>query len=278
MSGSGGKIYVLTRGGFGNVLFNFLISADLSKRYQMPLYLITQSDGKRVPISDYDIFQGYSFCSGNEVPPGTIRIGEPGHFYSPILTLNPNQSYLLDGYYQSYKYSESTFSTIKLELFNNIPEKYASMQKQMASLKGEKETILIHVRRGDYLNLPQYHPTQSDLYYQNSLNLITKDADLNKFKLLVFSDDLNFVQNWKLLKDWDFEIVDRSDVVETFILMSLADNFIISNSSYSLLAYYFRDRPEAKLCAPSKWFGPSGPRYKMDDLIDLSNNNVKILD
>jgi len=272
-----GKIYVLTRGGFGNVLFNFLIGWTLAKIHQMSLYFIPQSDGKRPPMNSYDIFQGYSYTSFRSMVPNPIGLREIGFAYRPIPDLDPERSYLLDGYFQSYKYSESHLDEIKAELWEKIPEKLARIQEIYASLKREKETILVHVRRGDYLNLPDYHPTQSNQYYLDSLKIITQNSDPSKFKLLICSDDLSFVQNWEVLKDWDFEIVQLTDTIETFILMSLADNFIISNSTYSLLAYYFRDQKEAPICAPSRWFGPKGPKFQMTDLLDLSNPKIRVL-
>jgi hypothetical protein len=55
-------------------------------------------------------------------------------------------------------------------------------------------------------------------------------------------------------------------------LMTMCHEFIISNSTFSLLAYYFRKNKRAKLCIPIKWFGPDGPKYKISDLVEVTDD------
>ena len=56
--------------------------------------------------------------------------------------------------------------------------------------------------------------------------------------------------------------------------MSLCDNFIISNSSFSLCAYYFRNVEQAKIVAPLNWFGPAGPKFDLNDLVPDTENRI----
>jgi hypothetical protein len=61
---------------------------------------------------------------------------------------------------------------IKKEILNKIPD--------------VRNSISIHIRRGDYLKNPEYHPQQPKEYYEYATNLFGKDKNY-----LVFSDDLN---------------------------------------------------------------------------------------
>jgi len=243
-------LYVLPRGGFGNVMFNFLIGYSLAKKYGLNLLFIKNYHDKREKMESYNIFKGLNYT--NSIVPGVVLIREPSFFHFNIELGEYN--YLLDGYFQSYKYSDSYIPEIRE--FLKLP-------------KDIRNATALHVRRGDYLALQNFHPVQSDEYYKKALEL-TKPA-----KLLVFSDDIEFVSNWDLLKIYSYQIIDK-DVESSFIIMTQCENFIISNSSLSLTAFLLRANKNAKICLPNRWFGPDGPKYSIDDLVQL-NENVYVL-
>jgi len=244
-------IYILPRGGFGNIMFTYLIGSSLSKKYNMELYFIENYQDKRKLMKEYNLFKNCKFV--NRLPNNTIVIKEKEFRYSELPTLDPTKNYFLDGYFQSYKYSQNYLESIKNDLFPNI-EKFDN-------------TIMLHVRRGDYLNLPDFHPVQSLDYYKKSLEKIEHS------KVLVFSDDLNHVKTWDFFKDYNVEFIDK-DVEECFNLMIRCNHFIISNSSLSLLAYHFgkEEKGKNKICMPKNWFGPKGPSFNLDDLVNKNEN------
>ncbi|MCA9749264.1 MAG: alpha-1,2-fucosyltransferase, partial [Romboutsia sp.] len=237
-----GKIYVLTRGGFGNIIFNYLIGYSLAKTHGMELYLIPDNHGNRPPINRYQIFNTLNMISQKD--PQCITINEKEYVYKPVIIEDTEKSYLLNGYYQSYKYSENYLQEIKKELFNNIPELYEQTRQMMTTIKGNRTAILLHVRRGDYLRLPNYHPTQPDKYYDNALEIIFKKLEItmeekDKYIIMCFSDDIKFLQNWSLLKKYNHYIVQESDILKTFLLMVLCYHYVICNFCYSFFFFYF---------------------------------------
>lgn len=242
-------IYVLPRGGFGNVMFNYLIGKTLCKKYIEPVCFIKKYSDKRKLMCEYDLFKNCSFIE--RVPKGTRLIREKNFKFNKIPELNTKNNYLLDGYFQSYKYSQEYFEEIKKELFGEI-NKF-------------ENTVMLHVRRGDYLSLSAVHPVQSIEYYKKSLEII-KDC-----KVLVFSDDIPHIKTWDFLKNYEVEFIDK-DVEDCFQLMIRCNHFIISNSTLSLLAYYFGKEQNSKIVMPKKWFGPRGPDYNLDDLIEKTDN------
>lgn len=275
-------IYAEPRGGFGNILFIYLIGKSLSKKYNMTFKFTKSYVGNRLSVDKYTLF---SHCSNEDPPNNCIQIKESKFKYYSINLPTNNYNFLLYGYFQSYKHSADYFDEIKQELLDNIKPQYNRIQELYTSLTNENEkTIMLHVRRGDYLKLAHFHTNQPDEYYEKALDILLNDklAALTNIKILLFSDDIEFLKTWKVLDtlkqypNVSYTIINITDTVDSFLLMSLCDNFIIANSSFSLLSYYFRNNKDAKLCAPSRWFEPKGPDYSMDDFIDI-NDNVFII-
>jgi len=113
----------------------------------------------------------------------------------------------------------------------------------------------LHVRRGDYLQLPTHHPTCTIDYYHKAL------ANFDG-KVLVFSDDIDWCR--KTFQDPRFEFVKGNlDYIDLY-LMSMCKNNIIANSSFSWWAAWLNDNKDKKVIAPKKWFGPAISHNTMD--------------
>ncbi len=270
-----GTLYVIPRGGFGNILFNYMVGYSLSKKYRLNFVFTKHSNVNRKPMSQYVIFKSNKYIALNDqIKRSAQIIREKAYWYTPIKITNNNKNYILDGYFQSFKYSAGYISEIKTKLFSNHPE-YPKLREKYTKLKSGKQTILLHVRRGDYLRLRQFYPTQCNEYYQHALeNIVDKIG--KDYMILVFSDDIPFVSKWGLLSKHDHKIVDIPNPEECFMLMTMCDHFVLANSTFSLLAYYFRDFLDAYMYAPKRWFGSKGPKHKMEDLLEMSDH-VKIL-
>jgi len=112
-----------------------------------------------------------------------------------------------------------------------------------------KKTTSIHVRRGDYVNHPNHHPTQSLEYYLEAIKILKDETEL----FLVFSDDINWCkENIKL--DNVVYIENEKDYIELY-LMSVCTNNIISNSSFSWWGAWLNKNEDKKVIGPLKWFG-----------------------
>lgn len=253
------KIIICPGGGLGNVLFQYFAGYSLGKEYNYQVYYQINYNYWRGDINQYQIFQHLNFIDLNTITDNYIDYNEPHFYYTPIKLENTN--YKLSGYYQSYKYSEKYIKQIKDELFYNVATLYFKIEQQYYSMKNDKPSCLIHVRRGDYLNYHNVHPTCSDDYYRKAITLIPG------CRYFVFSDDIPYISNWSVLKNVDYVIVDINNPEEILIFMSLCEHFIIANSTLSLVAYMLRNNQYAKLVAPKTWFGPAGYPYKIEDII-----------
>jgi hypothetical protein len=192
------------------------------------------------------------------------HIGEGGFQYNPIPTIDGNVKLL--GHFQSEKYFMDHKNEI-LELFElddltktYLLEKYGDVLNQ--------DTCSIHVRRGDYLSLPNHHPVQPIDYYENAVKIIGGDKHF-----LIFSDDIKWCEeNFGFIKNKTF-ISNNLDYQDLY-LMSMCKNNIIANSTFSWWGAWLNKNENKKVVSPTKWFGVMYSSFKTDDL--YCNNWIKI--
>ena len=152
------------------------------------------------------------------------------------------RSVSLLGYLQSERYFSHCLDEVKFYL-------------RMKDEPSPNDYCAIHWRAGDYGAAPtEYkpkgnpaHPRMTMDYYEPAMALFGSDQ-----KYLVFSDDL------KAAKDLFGDRVaysKRLDYLDDFRLMKSCRHFIISNSSYSLMAAILGEHPEKQVVGPSPWFG-----------------------
>jgi hypothetical protein len=123
----------------------------------------------------------------------------------------------------------------------------------------DKKTCSIHVRRGDYVKLAQHHPPLELEYYNRAMALIDSDY------YLVFSDDIKWCKN-NIVGENLIYVTNTRDYID-LIMMTLCDNNIIANSSFSWWGAWLNTTPNAKVIAPKKWFGEAKSGINTNDMI-----------
>lgn len=164
----------------------------------------------------------------------------------------------LVGYFQSEKYFTEYREEI-LELFSIddesqkiITEKYSDILKL--------DNCSLHVRRGDFVNLQNYHTLQTIDYYKKSVEIIGE----NKY-YLIFSDDIKWCEeNLSFIKNKIF-ISGNYDYIDLY-LMSLCKNNIIANSTFSWWGAWLNRNNNKKVIIPTKWFGVNNTHLNTIDL------------
>jgi len=176
-----------------------------------------------------------------------------------------DRNVIIEGFFQSEKYfvhnREAILEFIKapLEIMETIHEKYSDI------VNGKSTSI--HVRRGDYVNHPNHHPVQSLEYYNNAIDSLKDKTD----NFVVFSDDIEWCKN-NLKTDGIIYIDNEKDYIELY-LMSLCDNNIISNSSFSWWGAWLNQNNKKIVVGPKQWFGSS---ITHDDSDILPESWIKI--
>ena len=255
-------------GGMGNLLFIVATCYALSKKYKSTLKFYSKmwSDSKRKNISKYDMFKNFQIDL-NTIRNYNITYRENNFFYDTI-HLDSCMNNCIYGYFQSYKY----FDSYKTEFIKMLHNPHSKMIESVIHRYNNDNTLTpvsIHVRRTDYLSLSHIHLNLASEYYSNAISHFSTENSI----FIIFSDDVEFIQNEPLFKNLPHRvIIDNPDDEYCFWLMSACTHNIIANSSYSWWASYVNSNPDKLVIAPNRWFGPSGPRHKIRDIIPKTHN------
>lgn len=178
--------------------------------------------------------------------------------YSEVNPLPTNTSFY--GYYQSTKNWFGYDDRIR-EIFQPSPEVVEELKQKYPQLSNPN-TLSIHIRRGEYLQFPEIHPTVSVEYIQEAVKAIGEYSTV-----FVFTEDES---RWPGSKEFVKDNFSFPDVVfpreeedwKEMYLMSLCQNHIIPNSTFSWWGTFLNPNKNKKIVAPSTWFGPRGPNAK----------------
>jgi hypothetical protein len=154
---------------------------------------------------------------------------------------------MLIGYWQCFKHFDDYRSEI-LDLFK--------MPYEM-----NKGYVSLHIRRGDYLNLPEKLKVTSMDYYRKAMEYLKTIGD---FKYLVFSDDIRWcTENLpQQFPDQTLEFWHGANEIEDLTKMSECEHNITANSTFSYTASWFNKNPEKIVITPNyenmfKWHNRS---------------------
>jgi|688.fasta_scaffold196819_2 hypothetical protein len=236
----------LLRGGLGNYIFQIAAAYYISLRDNKKM-IVDISDISVIhnPIESYynNIFRKIKFV--NEFT--DYKSHEPMQpiQYSEIPNTSTNLK--LKGYYQNEKYFKHLRKNI-LELFEIDSETLELLNTKYSNLLSEK-TCSLHVRRGDYVAKSDFHTLQSIDYYKTAISIIGEE-----YHYLIFSDDTEWCkENLNFIKNKTF-ISGNLDYQDLY-LMSMCENNIIANSSFSWWGAWLNDNKNKKVIYPSNWFG-----------------------
>lgn len=223
-------------GRLGNQLFQIAstigIASENKEDYVFPSWKYSEYFKNKIPSSD-------TFSKRTYV--------ENGFHYSPVLGNDLD----LVGYFQSEKY----FCNVK-----NLIRFYFDFNTDLYPEDPLDNFCSIHVRRGDYLNFPDYHPFPGMDYYNRSINYM-KDRGI--FNFIIFSDDIEWC---KSNFSSDFKFSENNSDIKDLCHMSKCKNHIIANSSFSWWGSWLNPEIDKKVVAPRQWFGPSKQDAILDDL------------
>jgi len=249
-------IYCVLKGGLGNMLFQIAavksLAIDNGVDCSFPNlhhhYNVMDNDNHYNPKLKHskEYQQMFEALNVSQPTANLVRIHYPFH-YDKLDT--PTDNFLVDGFFQSEKYfthnREGILECLKIpeSVKVHIDKKYGGVL--------EGKTTSIHVRRGDYLKYPNHHPTQTLKYFEDSVEALKDKTD----KIIVFSDDIPWCkENFKF--DNIVYIENEKDYIEIY-LMSLCNNNITSNSSFSWWGAWLNENKDKVVIGPTKWFGPA---------------------
>jgi len=258
-------------GGMGNLLFIVATCYSLSKNNNSSLIFYSNPwNDKRKNIIKYNMFKNFQLNSTTNRN-YNITYNETNFFYDTI-HLDSRINNCIHGYFQSYKYFDSYKTEFIKMLHNPYSKTTESLIHQFKNNNNDNNALVpvsIHVRRTDYLPLPHIHLNLDMKYYLDAISHFSTENSI----FIIFSDDVEFIQNEPLFKNLPHKIIiDNPDDEYCFWLMSACSHNIIANSSYSWWASYVNSNPDKLVIAPNRWFGPCGPQHKIRDIIPDTHN------
>ena len=256
-------IYCNLKGGLGNMLFQIAetksLSIDNNTECSFPnirehLNYLNKEKIHNPKLShslDYlYIIKDIKNCK----PKNVKKIVYPFNF---VKLENITCDVLIDGFFQSEKYFLHNRNKI-LEMFDFV-KSHNNLIKKYNNIFNEKTTS-IHVRRGDYLKFPNIHLEQKIEYFNKSIDLLKDKTEI----FVIFSDDISWCKKNLNIKN-SIYIENEKDYNELY-LMSICNNNIITNSSFSWWGAWLNKNKDKIVIAPKNWFG-NGVKYKSDDII-----------
>nr|AEP25476.1 putative glycosyl transferase [Yersinia pseudotuberculosis] len=167
-----------------------------------------------------------------------------------------NNSILL-GYFQSSQYLINNRDLL-LEEFT-LSDKVLNVIKSTEAyefISGNSNLTAVHIRRGDYISnvaANRHHGVCSIEYYESAMNKINLTQNSNRF--VFFSDDIDWVKEHFQHIDGAYFVDNKSTSfsVTDIYLMSLCDNNIIANSSFSWWGAWLNKNKNKIVIYPNKW-------------------------
>lgn len=273
-------IVIRLTGGLGNQMFQYATARALALRLREELVIDVRDykPGTNRPYGlKYWRIPDREANAGDLAPyPKWLRalimrlhkyVRLPSRFYiEPAFTYNPDWPRMkggrhLNGYFQSEKY----FRDIRAELLEYYQPNYelGEENQRIAALAQATPSIMLHVRRGDYLQLATSEVCSLD-YYRSAISLMRERVADARF--FVFSDDLAWArENLPLGDDAIFVDGNAATPATDIYLMAQCKYHIIANSSFSWWGAWLARTESPFVVWPKPWF--SDPKFSAADLI-----------
>lgn len=183
----------------------------------------------------------------------TRYYSEPRFSYDPGWPETTAPCYL-DGYFQSERYFLPVHAALLDDFVPRAP--LTTANAALADSMRDCESVMIHVRRGDYVNNAvtlKIHGVCSVNYYRSAIAAVRDRVPRPRF--FIFSNDLAWARTHLPIKDDAVFIDGNQDFPEIDIhLMAQCRHHIIANSSFSWWGAWLARTPGQVVVAPRPWF------------------------
>lgn len=176
-----------------------------------------------------------------ELPTVTLRESQHNYQELPFIEQWREQNIIIDGYRQSLKYFEDYLPEVRKAFGFEYTVK-------------RPDTVCLHKRLGDYKLYPTRHCIISDDYIKEALSILKEKG---YSRCIVFSDEIGECEqtiNHNIYPEWAFRYSKHKSELEDFQMMIECGSFILSASTFGLMASILSDSENKTVIAPAKWF------------------------
>ncbi len=276
-------------GGLGNQLFVYALGRCLSMKLGVPLHVdlcnfrsyewhdyeldsfmnsIDEQVGVKSQLTSRTMRKMGRLASSKLVksktwPSGRTFTEKSWRFDPTFLTLGDGAR--VRGYFQSWKYFENCSDLLRREIAD-IREPSAWFLKMQEELDSLPEWTAVHVRRGNYVTLPNMGLVDDD-YYARAINLVNQLG--GSMTVVVFSDDPEAARRMRAFSERPktrfIESPPESRPIESMVLMSMGSHAVMANSTFSWWASWLAQKMDRIVICPRPWL--DGEDFDDRDLI-----------
>lgn len=200
------------------------------------------------PIGNYKLYR----AARKFLPKRSSEFVEPRlfTFWKDVLSLKGD--YYIDGSWQNELYFKDRKDDI-LKIFEfkkPLSGKNIELEKKLSN----KNSVSIHVRRGNFLLFDEYKGICELPYYEKAIAYVKSKIDNPCF--YIFSNDAEWCKENLAGLCGNYEIVDWNTGMDSYLdmrLMSMCPTNILAHSSFSWWAAWFNTNPNKMVVAPYEW-------------------------
>lgn len=238
-------------GQLGNQMFQYALLLGIKHKNNTSI-LIDPETRERSYL--FDFFK-LKECKFKKFNPENLYVEKQFSFDENVFTIEDDTNFA--GYFQSEKYFKHCADVVRKE-YTFKKEVLKRVEEYLKPFKGKK-LVSVHVRRGDYLANPTFHPQPPNEYYYNAMDMLD---DGNTVFICVSNDKLWCEENLKR----DNMVYQFNDLIFDMCLISKCHDHIIANSTFSWWGSWLSNNPSKKIIAPDIWFGPAANGLDTKDL------------
>lgn len=276
------KVIVRLMGGLGNQMFQFAAGYHYALKFDRKLYIDTSLLGQ-TPAHPLEVQRDFElrhlFSGSFDAAPKKLtdhlypqskkiahrlsskikRIMQPGDVllqedHNFIELVNSEKEIVgLVGRFQNEIYFKDSLDYILDEF--HFKKELSDLSAQLIEQISDRKSVVIHVRRGDYITHPTYSQTigfVGENYLIRAMEYFKQCINCPRF--FVFSDDPTwcisfFGEQATIVRETYLNNPAHSD----FQLMTRAKNLIISNSTFGWWCGRIAESKGARIVAPRKW-------------------------
>ena len=275
--------------GLGNQLFQYAVARHLALKNRTALYLDLSYYRQQYETDTPRYFKlghfGISYRTlqdsplqyvskatkllpNRSWPPFFVFLKEQHFHFDEKVVQTHGNCITLDGFWQSEAYFRDSADAIRQDLtLTSTPSPEFRMYEQR--IKATAVPVSLHVRRGDYVNHPEFSQTFGFVgldYYEKALCQLNQQVD--NPRLFVFSDEPEWVrQNLPLPDNTVFVRNTGPDGdVADLVLMSRCRHHITANSSFSWWGAWLNPAADKLVISPKHWYRKQ-PTWNTKDLL-----------
>jgi hypothetical protein len=158
-----------------------------------------------------------------------------------------NDGTVYNGFHQTDWYLNNTAEPMKMKVKKRFVQQF---DKQYGEIFSKEKTIVLQIRRTDYLAYGKRDISVPITFFQNRLAEVESSGE--NYKVFFCSDDIPYVKEHFEQKP-NYVFSENSEIIDFQLLMN-ADICIISNSTFGWWAAYLSEK-DNRVIAPRNWMG-----------------------